>query len=291
MPDNSSSNTDQIADDLGGFVFGVSGREYADLAVRAARSLRAVAPDALIDIFTDVDVPDDLFDQVHPLEQSWFRPKFEALRRSRFARTVCLDADMFIVADPSDILEELRRFDVAACHNQRRNTDWSRRPWRKEIPAAFPQINGGLIGIRKGPEVLQMIEACEAAIRDENLRSDQPVLRELLYDSDLRLTILPPEYNLVDFDMIETWTQRHTAPRIIHHYRLRFHIQYKRRAIESLDALMGRRMHRHLQHLLEADATLGTPTRARVRRVRETGPLGRLRLAWAKMGEGKKERR
>ena len=77
MPDNSSSNTDQIADDLGGFVFGVSGREYADLAVRAARSLRAVAPDALIDIFTDVDVPDDLFDQVHPLEQSWFRPKFE----------------------------------------------------------------------------------------------------------------------------------------------------------------------------------------------------------------------
>ena len=180
-----------------GYVFAASGAGHVKLAEAAARTLRRVAPAAQIDLFAD-GTPSDatVFDRVHALDRTWFRPKFEALRRSRFGRTIYLDSDIVVIADPSDIFDVLERFDIAAVHNQHRNSEHATQIWRREIPAAFPQVNGGLIGIRRSDAVLALIGQVEAALRaDPKLKRDQVPLRELLFDSDLRIAILPPEYN------------------------------------------------------------------------------------------------
>lgn len=71
-----------------GFVFAATGDICVTLARRAARSLRLVHPGAEIDLFTDVRVDDSVFNQVHRLSESWFRPKMEAVLKSRFERTI-----------------------------------------------------------------------------------------------------------------------------------------------------------------------------------------------------------
>ncbi|MDT0681735.1 putative nucleotide-diphospho-sugar transferase [Roseicyclus sp. F158] len=271
--------SDAIAPAETGFVFGVSGAEYAQLAARAAQTLRAVAPDANIDIYTDAEVPDGIFDQVHKLEMSWFRPKFEALRRARFERVVYLDADMYFLADISDIFEVLEEFDFAACHNQRRNSDWSNTLWRRPIPAAFPQINGGLMGMRKSPGTLALIEETERALQDEKLDKDQPVLRELLFLSKLRLAILPPEYNFVEFRMAEAMNENHAAPRVLHHWRLRWHITHGTQQIHNIPGYMGPGLYEHIKRLVANDRNLGASKVVKVKPYADTGVLGGLRFS------------
>jgi hypothetical protein len=273
-----------------GYVFGVSGEGYARLAARAAMTLRKVAPDAQIDIFTDAEVPDGVFDRVHQLEKSWFRPKFEALRRSRFERTVYLDADMFILADISDVFEVLERFDFAAVHSQRRNSAWSTELWRRPLPAAFPQINGGLLGIRKSPRTLAFIEEADRIMDAEGLKKDQPLFRELLFDSDLRIAILPPEYNLTEFRWAEMYTPRHGAPRVLHHFKLHAHIWKGRQEIGSITALVGPQLAGHIRRLIAVDRAIqndpDAPDKAGAWQKRfglplvDQGPLGTLRLIW-----------
>lgn len=266
-----------------GFVFGVSGADYARLAERAAQTLRDVTPNAQIDLFTDADVQPGVFDQVHPLDKSWFRPKFEAMRRSRFDRTVYLDADIFVVADISDIFEVLDKFDIAAVHNQRRNSPWARTMWNRDMPNAFPQINGGLVGLKNTPEVIALIERVEQALIDENLSKDQPVFREAIFDSDLRLAILPPEYNFMEYRQAEMLSHVHTAPRVIHHFKLHRHIDKGRAAIGSLNKLMGPQLAAHVRRLLDADRTLNPSATRKMLPMVDRGLLGGLRLIWLQL--------
>lgn len=238
-----------------GFVFAASGAKFAALTEQAARTLRATNPGHAIDIFTDSPVDETLYDRVHALNQSWFRPKFEALIRSRFDQTVYLDADLVVLADISDIFWLLDRFDIAAAHVQNRNAGFARRTWHQEIPNAFPQINGGVLGIRRNDATTAFLEACNKALADENLPADQPVMRELLLDSDLRLAILPPEYNLRKKDIATFSNSNVPAPRILHSSD--FHKRMKGLTPPGPGRIYGRIFMRHVRDLLSTDRTLG----------------------------------
>ncbi|WP_116130790.1 putative nucleotide-diphospho-sugar transferase [Tropicimonas sp. IMCC34043] len=271
-------------DDSCGFVFGVSGEAYVPLAVNAARSLKAVCPDARIDLFTDLDPKaDGLFEQIHMLERSWFRPKFEALLRSRFSRTIYLDADMIVVADPGDIFEVLERFDIAVVHNQHRNSVHAQTIWKRPLPNAFPQMNGGLIGIRKSPAVTRLVEDLQQAMLDDpDLKVDQAPMRELLFDSDLRLAILPPEYNLMQVRMTEVQSRKDTAPRILHLTRLHAHAKGRERPLTRADQAMGPVLWWNIQRMLKNDRTLGGAPDRRFRPLVDRGVTGALQRAWRK---------
>ncbi|QDY68394.1 putative nucleotide-diphospho-sugar transferase [Qingshengfaniella alkalisoli] len=199
-----------------GVVFAVSGKRYLTVAEQAARSVRKSNPELAIDIFTDSDVEPGLFDAVHMLEKSWFRPKFESMIRSRFDKTIYLDADLVVVADISDVFEVLDHFDIAAAHVQNRNQNFARQVWNVEIPNAFPQINGGVIGVRKTPETTAFLMHCRDVMTEEGLKRDQPVFREMLWKSDLRLAILPPEYNVRVPNPWWFQGSNAPAPRILH---------------------------------------------------------------------------
>lgn len=239
-----------------GFVFAATGEGYTALAVRAAATVRDHHPDIPIDLFTDTPTDAPVFDQIHTLERSWHRPKMGALRRSRFARTIYLDADLFVLADISDIFDTLDQFDIAAAHDQERNDVCAVRQWTKPLPSAFPQYNSGVIGIKRSPQTDALLRQWEDAVFSANADRDQPALREFLYDSDLRIATLPPEYNLMDISQLATWTSQAAAPRVIHHYLLHMHIGGNWPQIESVEQLLGGRLFRHIGKLNAADKLL-----------------------------------
>ena len=85
------------------------------------------------------------------------------------------------------------------------------------MPNAFPQINGGVLAYRRNDRVDAFFARVERELAaDPALDRDQPVLRELLYGSDLRLAILPPEYNLMQVRHAEVQGRKDTGPRILH---------------------------------------------------------------------------
>ena len=239
-----------------GFLFATTGPKYTALAQRAAQSVRQHCPDIPIDLFTDQDIVDGTFDQIHMLDHNWFRPKMEALYRSRFEHTVYLDADLFVTADISDIFEVLGRFDCAASHDQYRNSPAATQLFRRPIPAAFPQLNGGILGITRNERTQAFLKDWERVLRESGAEKDQSIFRELLFDSDLTLSTLPSEYNVHRIEHLRALTSDDGAPRVIHHHFFHQHFNLGHQSIHSVEDLLGKRLFQHLQKLIAADTAL-----------------------------------
>ena len=124
---------------------------------RAAESVARVSPGLPIDLATDEPVEPGVFAAVTVLDDPWFRSRIDAMAATRFERTLHLDADVLAVADLRDVFEVLDRFDVALAHDQARNSPAANAVWRRPLPAAFPQFNGGVIAYRRTPEVLDFL--------------------------------------------------------------------------------------------------------------------------------------
>ena len=84
------------------------------------------------------------------------------------------------------------------------------------IPEAFPQLNGGVILYRANAAVHQMLADWKQAYHTAGFKWDQVTLRELLWKSDLRLFILPPEYNVRYSKYLEVWEADEARPKILH---------------------------------------------------------------------------
>ena len=241
-----------------GFVLAVSGATYLPPAVLAARSVARTNPGVPIDLYADRACDDPVFARVHRLERAWFRPKFEALRRSRFARAIYLDCDVRVLADLGDVFEALGRFDIAGVHDQYRNARRAVVQHGEPVPAAFPQINSGVIGLGASDPARRLMAEVEADLAASGAGKDQPVLRAHLWRSDLRLLVLPEEYNLMAYRSTLMWTDARAAPRVIHSPRL------KANPSVEIDPLTGGRIARHVRRLLAADRTLAPGPRRRV---------------------------
>ena len=241
-----------------GFVLAVSGAAYLAPAILAARSVARTNPGVPIDLYADRPIDDPVFARVHPLDRAWFRPKFEALRRSRFARTIYLDCDVRVLAPLEDVFEALGRFDVAGAHDQYRNARRAVVHRGESVPAAFPQINSGVLGTRASEATRRLWAEVEADLAASGASKDQPVLRAHLWRSDLRLLVLPEEYNLMAYRSTLTWTHARAAPRVIHSPRL------KANPSLEIDPLTGGVIARHVRALLAADRTLSPGPRRRV---------------------------
>ncbi|WP_333713573.1 hypothetical protein [Yoonia sp.] len=216
FPDQPKPWKEEIEGLNAGFIFAASGPQYTALAFQAAESVKAHHPTIPVDLYTDQTVENGPFDMVHQLEKTWFRPKFEAISRSRFDRTVYLDSDLVVVADVSDLFWVLNKYDIAAAHVQSRNASWSTEIWRATLPNSFPQINSGVMAIRKNERTDDLMLQVEAAIKEFDLKMDQAALRELIWLSDVSLYVLPFEYNVRGSKNIVGRGSSATAPRILH---------------------------------------------------------------------------
>ena len=204
-----------------GFIYAATGDLYVTLARRSARALRRVHPDAKIDLFTDQPLEDQVFNRVWQLEHVSRRPKIEALRRSRFQRSVYLDADTALVAPLDDVFDLLEHFDIAMSSEYRRNDlRNTRQVPGAEVPPCFPQLNSGVIAMRQSAMARALLADWHDWVFNRDQLYDQPSLRALLFRSQLRLHVLPPECNVMFFSQFMKIKDGLSAPRLIHQPRL-----------------------------------------------------------------------
>lgn len=209
-----------------GVIYVASGKDYVELACASARSLRAHNPGLPIDIFTDEAVPEGLFDQRHRLTRPGPRAKLTAMRETRFSRTLFLDADTLVVGPFGDLFGILDRFDMAAAHDMRRASPLIREG-SIATPYAFPQLNTGVLLYRQSLAMQGLLTEWERrfhAAATGGDRRDQPILKDLLWSSDLRFYVLPPEFNLRRLTMLDAWEPLDARPTIIHSHRLMDHM-------------------------------------------------------------------
>lgn len=201
-----------------GVVFCATGERYVAMARAAADGLRRTDPDLPCDLFTDAAGPVDGFDRTIRLEDLKRRPKIEAMLASRFDHTLFLDADVFVVNPVGPVLALLDRFDIALAHDFERNSAHGRRIWREAVPSSFPQFNSGVLGVRRTAATTALLEDWADGLEAAGGGRDQPVLRELLWSSDLRIATLPPEFNFCDLGALPFFRRATPAPRVVHYF-------------------------------------------------------------------------
>ncbi len=238
-----------------GFLYATTGALYTTLARRAARNLRAVMPDAVIDLYTDQQISDPVFDCIHQTSDSFFRPKIEAMQRSRFARTVYLDADTIVVADISDLFPLLDKFDLAAAHALHRGRPMG--DMELTVPAAFPQFNSGLVVLRRSEATQMFLSRWGVEMRATGAEADQPSMRRLLFSGNLRIATLPPEYNLFRMSHLDFMDQTLGAPRMLHVQALHNGPPGDPEKPFDVVEAIGEERARHLSALIAAEPALG----------------------------------
>ncbi|WP_187793511.1 hypothetical protein [Paracoccus amoyensis] len=176
-------------------------------------------PDALIDLFTDQPVNDPVFSRIHVLDHGFFRPKMEAIRRTRFDKTIILDADILVTADLSEVFAILDKYEMAGVQALIRTKGMMHVRGRMP-PRCFPVINTGFLAVRKSDRITAFTEAWESRVRETGTPVDQPYFRSSLYESDLSFLSLPVEYNLIQLSALDNWNEKSGAPRVLHSRRL-----------------------------------------------------------------------
>jgi len=252
-----------VVPDSEGFVFATTGEEYTTLARRAARTLRAVTPRCNVDLFTDQIVEDDVFDQIHRLDHSWFRPKMQAIRESRFERTVVMDADMLVVADISEVFQVLDHCDIAGVEGVTRQKRFI--PPDPTIPRCVPPINSGFLAVLASPQLHAFAQAWEDDVRSSGSKIDQPAFRRMICHSDLKFLPLGTEYNAIWLDRLDIWPEGHGAPRVLHVRELHKRPPGDPRAPFSLEEALGKERAAHVENLLATDWSLGADSSTALR--------------------------
>lgn len=239
-----------------GMVLTAFGPKYVELAFKAAESIAQVCPGVEIDLFTEAPVAQGPFSKIHIIDQLWVRSKLDAMIESRFEKTIYLDVDIRAVADFRDVFDVLDKFDLAAAHDQNRNARSSRTEYKEQFGNAFPQINTGVVGLRRSEKVTSFLRDWKRAVQEHGIGKDQPSFREIAWQNkDVQIAILPPEYNFWDIRSIDRLTPLQTAPRIIHS-----NVFVKKPppapGADDLSHYLGYARAKKLQLLIDADETL-----------------------------------
>ena len=210
-----------------GVIFVATGAGYLELAQQAARSLRDTNQGLAVDVFTDLagDPGNAVFDQVHDVPSTHPRVKLECFARARFDRVLFLDCDVLVLAPLGDLFDLADRFPLSLAHDVRRRSDLIRKGHAVETPYAFPQMNSGVMVYRNDAEMAIFFAEWKRRYESSGEARDQITLKDLLWESDLRFYVLPPEFNLRRVTELDAWEPLDAVPSIIHSHRLLQHLR------------------------------------------------------------------
>ncbi len=190
-----------------GVVYVATGEFFAQEAIESARQIKNLNREVKIALFTDKRYGSDYIDHEIVIEEPLHsvKDKMLCLPKSPFYYNLFADSDTYFVEDPSNLQNIFDYCDFACTHApQRINYDV------ENMPDWFPEVNGGLLLYSLSQETMQFFvkwreyyEADEELFKNEKGDSnkwphglhEQPTLRKALFESGLRLYILPPEYN------------------------------------------------------------------------------------------------
>lgn len=221
-----------------GVMYVAQGPEYLELAWQSAVTLRRYNRNITVEIFTDQDVVPGLFDSVRPIPDG-ATPKLACLKHTSFDRTLYLDCDTLVAAPLGDLFEILEKFDLAVAHDVRRKSQLIRQRGAVKTPYAFPQMNAGVILYRKHERVVRFLSDWERRYSEIASTRDQISFRDLLWESDIRFYVLPPEFNLRRVTHLATWEPLDARPTIIHSHRLLQHIRHGHARLTTIDDIVS----------------------------------------------------
>jgi hypothetical protein len=211
----------------------VFGESYCKEARLSIESLRRYNSEP-IQVLTDrPEIFRDRFDnlEVKEIVPAHKRAKVDFIRGSIFEKTIYLDSDTIVAAPVDDLFEMLDRFDVIGTIDAARKRENISRKIKAydEIPYAFSEVNGGVLGFNSSFESLEMLDLWRTYFYrhfEDTGGWDQPSLRMALWNSSVRLCMLPAEYNVRPASLAEKTKRNrerfgidHMQPRIFHaHY-------------------------------------------------------------------------
>jgi hypothetical protein len=189
-----------------GIIYSATGQKYVAEAYRSALSSLHHNPEIQHIVFCDEAPPEQ------PPANLWFVPaerganpysdKIRNTQRSPFDRTIYLDTDTHVCGRITELFDLCQRFDIAAAH-----TPGYTQCGDPELPWSFYEFNTGVLVLHKTPAVDDFLRnwretydswveapAFTGAGRLEGA-ADQPAFRRCLWNNNLRLCTLGPEYN------------------------------------------------------------------------------------------------
>jgi len=192
-----------------GVVYIATGETHVNQAVRSATQIKELTEDYPITLIADCMVDSPAIDQVMRIDS----PKYanqdvvENLLRTPYEKTLCLDTDTYVVDSRGidDIFKLLERFDLAIAddpfHRMEQFYDSTTPLPDIPVPDSFDWFNCGIFAFELNDRVREQFSKWEE-IHHEHLEIrpdafDQAAFRQMLYQTDLRYALLPPEYNFL----------------------------------------------------------------------------------------------
>jgi hypothetical protein len=187
-----------------GILYIATGENFIDEAINSAVSVKKVMPEIPLAIYTNKKLSDEtakLFDVITIIHNPKFSfsDKIPHLINTPFERTLFLDTDTVMLNPVWELFELLDQFDIAYCHA----------PWRQcpgennqlqDVPDCFSEANTGVLAFKNSCNVKDLFgkwqEVYSMQLTQENPPNhDPPAFRRVLYSTNARAYVLPPEYN------------------------------------------------------------------------------------------------
>ncbi len=181
-----------------GVFYIATGNQFVAEAEVSARIVRKVMPEVPIAIATE-ETPEFDFDYIIDIKKPdySFTDQISNLHRSPFKRTLHLDTDIYMHTNVNELFSILDQFDIAVAHNHNRS-QVSFEP--ANVPDSFPEYNTGVISYKNSKKFREFTQSWQQIYNDlfdGGNPQNQPSFRKALYNSNLRISTLPPEYNLM----------------------------------------------------------------------------------------------
>lgn len=176
---------------------------FGDLYIReamiSAESVKFHNPEINITIMADKIFECDYVDSFLKIEAEHIRAKVDYIHKSPYEHTIFLDSDTVIDHDISEMFCILDKYDFAICHDYARKRDNISKliPEYKDIPYSFSEVNPGVIVFKNNNRVQEFFSNWRDLFYKYHdiMIYEQPTFRVALWQSDMQLYILPPEYN------------------------------------------------------------------------------------------------
>ena len=168
-------------------------------------------------------VPTCLNDKIHFNGQ--MVAKLSVLKEMTWEKNLYLGADI-VALQPGiqDIFRLLDHFDIAVAHAPVRiNLSAGKDEKLDSLPKCFPEMNCDLIAYRRSNSLGVFFSEWERIYSTNSINHghDQGAFRYLLYNSNLRVYILPPEFNYRGYDFwpnVVILHRREAVPAYAKHY-------------------------------------------------------------------------
>ena len=213
-------------DESTGLIMAAVGAPHVAAANRALGTFRRHAPGLAACLFTDRPDLAEGWTETRVLTAAHSRSKVDVLPQSPYVRTLYVDTDTLALTDVTPVFALLERFDLAIAHVALWQRPGQNRRLEGEVPYVFPQLNSGVIVYRKDGAGGRLLADWAAAYHrgraEKGLRTDQTTLREAMWARpDLRLYVLPPQWNKRVFEASELLYSDLPRPVILHLLALR----------------------------------------------------------------------